>query len=419
MFKKRKFILSIILSLVLALLLTACGGNVEKTAKKEEATSKEVIKVGTLVPLTGGLASYGQFCQQATILAEELINEQGGLLDGKKLKLVHMDTQTNPQAGVDAAQKLVSINNVPAFVGALSSGVSIPVAESVAVPNQVVQISPSSTSPVITGLDDNDFVFRTVPSDSLQGIVAGDLAVDLGYKKMAIIYVNNDYGKGLSEAVTAEFEQKSGTITSSIGFEPNKASYRGELQKAAEGDPEVLYLIAYTDDGGTTIIRQSLEGGFFDKFLFSDGLKAPEVAEGIEKYLEGTYGTAPTSMPGGNGPELFKAAYKKEFGKIPPKPYMDTSYDATFVIALGIEKAGKADGPAIQKALRELLSLDGVPVTVNEWSKAKQLIKEGKKIRYEGASGPVFFNEAGDVQGAIGIWKISNGDIVSEDVIVK
>lgn len=376
------------------------------------------VKLGTLFALTGGLASYGEPIQKGAVLAKEIINNQGGLLDGKTLELVHLDTQTSPQAGVDAAQKLVSIYGVPAIVGALSSGVTIPVAKSVAVPNKVVQISPSSTTPVLTDLEDNDFVFRTVPSDSLQGVVVGNLAVDLGYETMAIIYVNNDYGKGLAEATAQQFETRGGSVTASLGFEPNKASYRGELQQASKGDPDVLFLIAYTDDGGITIIRQSLEGGYFQNFLFSDGLKAPEIAEGIEDYLEGMYGTAPTALPGGNGPTLFKEAYQDRFGEIPPKPYMDTAFDAVFVLAMAVEKAGEATGPAIRDAIRSFLDLEGVPVTVNEWDKAKKLIAEGKKIRYEGASGPVSFNEAGDVKGAIGVWKISDGDIVEDKVIV-
>ena len=422
MFKRRGVAVLLVLVLTMGLLFTVSG---ESSAifglfeDKEDEASADAIKVGTLVPLTGGLASYGQVCQQATVLAEETINEQGGLLDGQPLKLVHMDTHTNPQAGVDAAQKLVSVNGVPAFVGALSSGVTIPVAKSVAVPNEVVQISPSSTSPVITDLADNDFIYRTVPSDSLQGVVAGNLAADLDYDTMSIIYVNNDYGKGLSQAVAKQFEERGGEVTASIGFEPNKASYRGELQKAAQGNPDVLFLIAYTDNGGITIVRQSLEGGFFDEFLFSDGLKAPEIVAGIESYLEGMHGVAPTSMPGGQGSEIFKSDYKEKFGEVPPKPYMDTSYDATFVIAMGIEKAGQATGPAIKKALADLLDLDGATVTVGEWAKAKKLISEGKKIRYEGASGPILFNEAGDVKGAIGIWKVEDGDIVDDDVIVQ
>jgi len=405
MFKKKIFITMLVM---LFLSLTVSG-----------VFAQETVKIGTLMPLTGGLASYGQFTRNGTLLAQKIINEQGGLLGGRELELVNVDTQTNPQAGVDGAQKLVSVNGINAIVGALSSGVTIPVAESVTVPGEAVLISPSSTSPVLTTLDDNGYVFRTVPSDSLQGVVAGNLAVDLNYEKLAIIYVNNDYGQGLNDAVIEQFEEKGGEVTASIAFEPNKVSYRSELMDAASGNPDALLLIAYTDDGGITIIRQALENGFFNEFIFTDGLKAPEITDGVEQYLEGMRGTAPTSMPGGNGPELFTELYEGEFGEIPPKPYIDTSYDATFVLALAIEKAGSTEGPAIRDAIGEVLSEDGEIVNINEWSKAKELIAAGEKIRYEGAAGPVLFNEVGDSMGAIGIWKIEDGDIVNESVEIQ
>lgn len=405
MFKKKILITMLVM---LFLSLTVSGVFAQAT-----------VKIGTLMPLTGGLASYGQFTRNGTLLAQKIINEQGGLLGGKELELVNVDTQTNPQAGVDGAQKLVSVNGINAIVGALSSGVTIPVAESVAVPGKVVLISPASTSPVLTTLDDNGYVFRTVPSDSLQGVVAGDLAADLNHDSLAIIYVNNDYGQGLNDAVIEQFEERGGEVTASIAFEPNKVSYRSELMDAAEENPDALLLIAYTDDGGITIIRQALENGFFKEFIFTDGLKAPEITEGVEQYLEGMYGTAPTSMPGGKGPELFTELYEEEFGEIPPKPYIDTSFDATFVLALAIEKAGSTEGPAIRDALGEVLAEDGMVVNINEWNKAKDLIAAGEKIRYEGASGPVLFNDVGDSMGAIGIWKIEDGNIVNESIEVQ
>ncbi|SFL48157.1 ABC transporter substrate-binding protein [Halanaerobium salsuginis] len=406
MFKKRIFVVMMILMFVS---LSISG-----------VFAQDTVKIGTLVPMTGGLASYGQFTRNGTLLAQKIINDQGGILGGKKLELVNVDTQTNPQSGVDGAQKLVSVSGVNAIVGALSSGVTIPVAESVTVPGEVVLISPASTSPILTTLDDNGYVFRTVPSDSLQGVVAANLASNrLDYDKLAIIYVNNDYGQGLNDAIVEQFEKNGGEITASIAFEPNKVSYRSELMEAAKDSPDALLLVAYTDDGGITIIRQALENGYFDKFIFTDGLKAPEITEGVEQYLEGMYGTAPTSMPGGNGPEIFKNLYEKEFGEIPPKPYIDTSFDATFVLALAIEKAGSTDGTAIRDALGEVLSEDGMVVNINEWNKAKDLIKAGQKIRYEGASGPVLFNQAGDSMGAIGIWKIKDGDIVNDSVEVQ
>lgn len=403
---KVKFLL--ILSLVMVFVLSSLG-----------VLAQESVTVGTALPITGGLAAYGQDARNGTLLAQKIINEQGGLLDGMELELVNVDTQTQAQVGVDAAQRLVNITGVQAMVGPMSSGVTVPIVESVTGPNQVVQISPSATTPVLTTVEDDGYFFRTAPSDALQGVVAGDFAFDQGFESIAIMYVNNDYGQGLNDAVIDQFEARGGEVTASIAFEPDQVSYRSELMNAASDNPDALLLVAYTDDGGITIIRQALQNGFFEEFVFTDGLKSPTIAEGIEDFLEGKYGTAPTSLPGGRGPETFAAMYEEEYGELPPLPYIDSSFDAVFVIALGIEKAGTVDGPAIRDAIREVLDPEGETVNIDEWDKAKELIAAGQTINFEGASGPVIFDEVGDRAGAIGIWQVQDGNIVDVDVVVE
>lgn len=91
----------------------------------------------------------------------------------------------------------------------------------------------------------------------------------------------------------------------------------------------------------------------------------------------------------------------------------------SFVLALAIEKAGSTEGPAIRDVLGKILAKDGMEVNIIEWNKAKDLIEAGEKIRYEGASGPVLFNDVGDSMGAIGIWKIEDGDVVNESIEVQ
>lgn len=382
------------------------------------AAAAEPIKLGTLLSLTGDLAAYGPPIQRGADLAAKHINAQGGLLKGQPLVLVHRDDGTTEQTGIDAAQKLVSLDKVPAFVGALGSGVTLAVANSVSIPNQIVQISPSSTSPLLTSLRDNDFLFRTVPSDAFQGLVLGQLAAELGYKRISILYVNNPYGVGLAEKTKAAFEAKGGTVLASVPFQQGQDSYRGELQQAiAKGRPDALVLVAYVESG-TTIVRQAVEGGFARKFLFSDGLKAPEIIRAIGKdILEGTYGTT-AAPPEVNAFDFFRSEYEKNYGSLQDKPYTDTAYDALFVLALGIEKAGKATGPAIRDGIRAVLDPKGETVRAGEWAKAKRLIAEGKKIRYVGASGVITFDAAGDLASTtIGIWKITNGDIVQERTV--
>ena len=135
------------------------------------------LKVGALLPLTGDLQAYGESSRNGINLAAEEINAAGGVL-GEPMTIEIADTQTEPQSGVDAAQRLVSVQGVSAIVGALSSGVTIPVASSVSAVEGVPQISGASTSPVMTDLDDNDFLFRTTPSDAFQGPALAEVAGD-------------------------------------------------------------------------------------------------------------------------------------------------------------------------------------------------------------------------------------------------
>ena len=142
------------------------------------------VKLGALMPLTG-LAQYGEADLRGITLAAMHINAQGGVL-GRTLEILIGDTQTNPQAGVSAAQNLVRVQNVTGLIGALASGVTIPVATSVSAVDGVPQISSASTAPGISTLADNDFLFRTVPHDAAQGEVLGTVAREGGYARVAV-----------------------------------------------------------------------------------------------------------------------------------------------------------------------------------------------------------------------------------------
>jgi len=372
-------------------------------------------KVGALIPLTGGLQSYGEGSLNGIRLAIKEVNEAGGVLDGE-LELVVGDTQTKSQPAIDAAQKLVSVDNVVGLLGALSSGNTIPVATSVARVEGVPQISNASTAPAITTLDDDDFLFRTAPSDAGQGQVLADLVSDQGLSRVAVIYVNNDYGQGLNDAFTEGFEAIGGEVTGSAAYEPNKASYRGELSDLASADPEALVMIAYPDDGGLLILRQSLEEGFFDRFVFTDGMKTTQLLEDLSQYMEGMWGTAPRAVES-EAYELFAANYEAEYGELPPLPFIDSAYDAAMAMALAIEKAGSTDRTAVRDALRDVANPPGEVIRPGAFAKAKELIAAGSDINYEGASGSVDFDDNGDVPGTYEHWAIEEQEIVTVEVI--
>ncbi|MBB4264839.1 ABC transporter substrate-binding protein [Roseospira visakhapatnamensis] len=367
------------------------------------AAHAQDMKIGAIIPMTGDLQAYGETTLNGVRLAEKEINAAGG-----NITVVVGDTQTAPQSGVDAAQKLVSIEKVSGLVGALSSGVTIPIAQSVSAVVGVPQISGASTSPVITGLEDNDFLFRTVPSDAGQGAALAQVTSERGIEAAAIMYVNNDYGKGLADAFQAAFEAMGGTVTQSVGFEKNQASYRGELKAAADGDAEHLVLIAYPESG-QTILRQSLEGGLFGKFIFTDGLKAPELVEALgAEYLNGTFGTTAKALETEGG-KHFQDAWKAEYGATSEKPYHDTAYDAVHLLSLAALKAGSTDPVAVRDALRDVANPPGEKVGPGQFAKAMELLAAGTDIDYEGAAGSQNFDTHGDVAGTFELWEIQDG----------
>lgn len=375
------------------------------------------LRLGALMPLTGDLQSYGVLGLNGAKLAIEEINAAGGVM-GTDVALSHGDTQTLPQPGVSAAQKLVNANRVVGLVGAMSSGVTIPVALSVSKSNKIPQISNASTSPKITDLDDDDYLFRTIPSDAFQGVALAKVVSDAGVDKVGIIYVNNDYGEGLKDSFTKAFEAKGGSIVGTAAYAQKQASYTAEVSKAyGDGSTRALVLMGYPDNG-QTILRQSLESGKFDRFFFPDGMKSTDLVKNLgAQYLNGSLGTVPQAKAGSKAVKHFQSAYEKSFGELPPQPYIDTSYDATYLLALAAQHAGTTtDSTKIRDALRDIATPPGEKIYPGDWAKAVKLLKDGQAIDYVGAGGDENFDKNGDVAGSYGKWTIEDGKIKTLEV---
>ena len=381
-----------------------------------EASLAKDVTLGALMPLTGGLQSYGKSSLNGVRMAVEEVNRAGGIR-GNHVRLKVGDTQTKAQPAIDAAKKLVDLEGAQALVGALGSGVTIPVATTVAVPSSVPMISGASSAPAITTLKDNDFIFRTAPSDAYQGVALARVVKQRGIGKVAVIFVNNDYGIGLAESFARDFKKNGGTVTGQLAYEPNKASYRGELSRLARGGAEHLLVIAYPDNGGMTIVKQSLEEGLFGKFIFTDGMKSPDFVKQLGgRYLEGSFGTVPqAAATGASG--VFKQAYRKKFGELPPKPFIDGAYDAAMILMLAMEKAGTADRSKLPAAIRAVATAPGVKVSVGDFAKARKLLAAGKEIDYDGAAGPHEFDQNGDVPGTLALWEIRSGKITDKGLL--
>ena len=371
------------------------------------SNAAEPVKVGALMGVTGPIASYIPPILNAAKLAEKEINEHGGLLDGRPMQLVVADTQAATQPAVDAASKLVNVEQVVAIVGALTSGSTLAAAESVIIPAKILQISPTATAPKITDLVDNDFVFRTVPSDNYQGQVLARIVQDSGISKVAVAYVNNDYGVGIANTFKTSFEKIGGKVTGFQMHEDKKNSYRGELATLAKGKPDALVTIAYAGGSGLKIVKQSLEAGLFDRFIGTDGLRDQALIDQLGgDALKTSFFSSPTSPEQNPAKDILHKNYTANYNEPADKPFVDQTYDSTMLIGLAIEKAGSTDRTAIRDALRAIANAPGEIVGPGDWAKAKALIAAGKDINYEGASGSLDFDAAGDVAGYIGKFEV-------------
>ena len=387
-----------------------------------------VSRVGTLMSYTGALAEFGPAINNGATLAADQINAAAtAVFGGPLIEIVTEDDGTNPSQGTDRARKLVNTDGVVAIVGALSSGVTVTVAESVTIPGQVVQISPASTSPLVATLpDDEDFIFRTVSSDALQGVVLaqlarGEILPELAYERAAVIYVNNPYGQGLAQAFAAAFEARGGTITASVGHpEEPQPTYAGVLDQLLAGDPEVVIAASYP--GNATVFMQEARDLYgFGNWMMTDGTKSLDIVQALgADAVEGLFGTAPGADPEWEGYVRFSEAYEAAFGERPPLPYIDTAYDAVAVIGLAMAKAYidgvEINSTTIRERLREVANPEGEVVGVGDFEEAIRLLQIGSPINYTGAAGEVDFDELGDVVTPVEVWQYQGGEIVTNQI---
>jgi branched-chain amino acid transport system substrate-binding protein len=375
------------------------------------------VKLGGLFGITGPIASLVPPIVESARLAVRQVNEQGGILKRGKIDFVIADGQCNPQAAAAAAKKLVDVDKVAAIVGELCSGATIAAAEGAGIPGGTVMISPSATAPTITTLKDNDFLFRTCPSDAFQGSMLAKYLINRGIKKLALTYMNNDYGRGLAGAFRDAYKAAGGELTADLEHNEKAPSFRSELATLARGNPEYLLTIAYANSSGPVILKQSLEGGFFKKFIGSEGTRDPKLYEQIGiANLEGMIISA-TGEPAGKNLDLFNAELGKINKDFVGKPFTPHSYDAAFLLALAIEHAGSADRSKIRDSLREVTKAGGTPIAPGEWKKAKEAIAAKQKISYMGAAGNHMFDQNGDVAGVVDIYEIKGGKEIKVETI--
>lgn len=349
------------ISLMTLLVIAGC-------AQPAQPAKKEPIKIGFMGPLSGEAAAYGESIKKGVELA---------LADsGIEATVIFEDSKCDGKEAVTAINKLINVDGVQAIVGEVCSGATLaaaPIAEA----SQVVLISSSSTNPDITNA--GDYIFRTVPSDDLQGVFAANMVYNDGRVSMAVLYSNEDYGVGLSTVLIESYEAIGGEVVATETAEVGAVDLRTQLTKIKEAEPEALFLISNSPDSVVATLKQIKELGIDVTLYGSEGLMNPDIVEGAAGAAEGLIISSVTS-----GSDAFKARHNAKYGA-DPGPFAAQAYDAFRALALTI-KGGATTGTAIKDALYD--------------------------VQFDGASGRVIFDENGDVSGNYAVAIVVDGEFV-------
>ena len=370
------------------------------------AMAQEEVKMGIVLGFTGPIESLTPAMAAGAEMAMAEVSESGALMNGATVTPVRADsTCTDSAAATAAAERLVTSDGVKGIMGADCSGVTGAVLANVAVPNGMVMISPSATSPALTAAEDNGLFFRTAPSDARQGQVLADILSDKGMAEVAVTYTNNDYGKGFADALEAAFEAAGGTVTLSASHEDGKGDYSSEVGALASAGGEALVVLGYVDQGGAGIIRSALDAGAFDTFAVGDGMIGDALTDAFGDSIDGLIGTA----PGGDneGAAIFQEM-ASDAGIDGTSVYAGESYDAASLMMLAMAAAGSMEPGDYKDEIMMVANAPGEAIMPGELGRAFGIIAEGGDINYEGATG-VELVEPGEAAGSYAEYTVEDG----------
>ncbi len=403
-----------------ALFLAGCA--TDSGTQPSRPGGEDVVRVGVLLPFSGECGSFGPAALKAIEVATDEINAAGGVL-GRMIELVVRDTRTDPFWASLAATELVEDEGVFAILGGDASDVAEAVLE-VAAEHGTFLISGAASSVELSSPDVDVYsaFFRTVPTTAHEGQVMAMQALRMGDSTAKIIYVDDSYGRTLMEQFTTRFESRGGVVERAVPFEVGKASYAQELESlfcaesvAAQSEPLVV-LIAYPISGAT-IVRDWRASGFGAKWLLCDALKSEEfvLSAGAEN-VEGMYGISPYyGSDNYANYDRFSEAFEDMWGEDPAlHRCTEHWYDAMILLAYAILRADTLDPAAVKDSLQAVSAGGDSVVYVGEFERGKRILEAGEDINYEGASGSVNFDASGDVVGTFELWRIEEGEIVSQ-----
>jgi len=397
-----------------ALVLSGCAAAEEEAATTEETTSAAVeslaLKIGTALPVTGNLAFLGPPEEAGVLLAQADINAAAAGID---LEVVFGDSGDTDNKAYETEIPRLLNEGVSAIVGAASSGVSFQFIDQVTKEAGVIQISPANTSPNFTDYDDDGLYFRTAPSDVLQGEVLGNLLAADGHATVAMIVINDAYGTGLRDNATLAFEAAGGTVVATPSYNVGDTNFTSQINEMLAEAPDAIVVLAF--DETKTIVPALIDAGFSNADLyFTDGNLADYSADFEPGLIEGSKGTLP-----GPPSDTISDDYKTRANELwianggeelTSWAYSTESYDAVVLLALAALSAGSSDPAAMAAKMSEVSGYTGGGTKCTTFAECAAIINGGGVADYDGLSGGIALNEAGDpTETSIGIYQF-DGD---------
>ncbi len=368
----------------------------------------EEVKLGISLGFTGPLESMSPAMAQGAEMAMKEVSDSGKLLGGTTVTGVRGDsTCIDAAAATATVERLITAEKVKGIVGGMCSGEATASLQNVAMPNGIVMVSPSATSPALSTLEDNGLFFRTSPSDARQGEVMTDEILERGIKSVAVTYTNNDYGKGLADSFAAAFEAKGGKVTINAAHDDGKADYAAEVGALASAGGDALVIAGYVDQGGSGILRGALDTGAFSTFVFPDGMVGEVLEKNFGPEINGSFGQIPSSEGAGKEKfiELAKAA-----GFDGSSVYSGEAYDAAALMLLAMQAANSTDPAVYKEKIMEIANGPGEKILPGELGKGLELLAAGQDIDYDGASSVELIG-AGESAGTFREIEIKDGKI--------
>jgi neutral amino acid transport system substrate-binding protein len=396
------------LALSMTFVLGACGQSTGGPASSGGLT------MGSLLPSTGDLAPVGQPMISTVPMLVETVNKCGGV-NGQDVVLKAADDETDPIKGNQAMTQLAEVDKVGGVVGSFASGVSQSAID-VAVRNKVMMVSPGSTSPLLTERAKKGqfkgYWSRTAPPDTYQARALAKLASEKGLKRVSTVVINNDYGVAFEKEFVTAFKKLGGTIINEAKptrYDPKAPTLDSEAAAAFKGKPDGVAAIVYAETG-SQLLKAAYQAGLSKgvQLLLTDGVKSDDFATQVGKTKEGKYiiEGAIGTVPGADGKALsaLTTLWKSKNNNSAPPAYVPQTWDAGALIALSAQAAKANTGEAISQKIREVANAPGEEVT--DVCKALELLKAGKDINYQGASGNVDIDANGDVIGVYDVWQV-------------